>query len=190
MQQSYSSEEGAAAYAEAREGVEASILVDVLTSLLPGGSSLLELGMGPGNELVRLARRFDVTGSDKSKGFLELFSRSHPSFKLLHLDAVTIETDRRFDCVFSNKVLHHLSREDLGASFDRQRRVVKPGGLLFHSFWLGKGTGYSDGLHFTKYTEDVLLEMASGVGKTLLSFTYSELNADDSIAIAVSPFKA
>ncbi len=144
MQNCYASKEGAAAYIAARKGVEASILVDALASLLPGGSTLLELGMGPGKELVKLSRHFRVTGSDNSQGFLEIFAGSHPSVQLLNLDAVTIETDLTFDCIFSNKVLHHLSRDDLLASFDRQRRVVKLGGLLFHSFWLGEATRFSD----------------------------------------------
>ena len=75
---------------------------------------------------------------------------------LLLLDAVTIQTDRRFDCIYSNKVLHHLSRQNLTKSLQRQKKVLNPNGIAFHSFWRGNKVEEMKDLLFTYYeTEDL-----------------------------------
>ncbi|HIA66871.1 TPA: class I SAM-dependent methyltransferase [Candidatus Poribacteria bacterium] len=66
---------------------------------------------------------------------LQLYREKQPEADLLKLDATTIETDRSFDCIYSNKVLHHLSKSDLRYSFTCQQQLLTDGGLLMHSFW-------------------------------------------------------
>jgi 2-polyprenyl-3-methyl-5-hydroxy-6-metoxy-1,4-benzoquinol methylase len=66
-----------------------------------------------------LAETCKVTGSDLSEVFLKLYWKDHPHADTLLLDAVTINTDRTFDCIYSNKVLHHLSADDLQKSLER-----------------------------------------------------------------------
>lgn len=183
--ESYTSKEGARDYIKARADLEASLLVEVLNSILPHDSKLLELGIGPGKELRMLSQSFDVTGSDNSAEFLKAFAISNPNFRLLNLDAETIETNLKFDCIFSNKVLHHLSPDALQNSLARQTRVLNPGGILFHSFWLGNKIASDGGLHFCKYQARDLLEQLSKLGEIKLSFVYSDMNPADSFAAAV-----
>ena len=56
-----------------------------------------------------LAQTFVVTGSDLSQAFLDRYASIRPGADLLRLDAITIATDRRFDAIYSDKVLHHRS---------------------------------------------------------------------------------
>ena len=45
--------------------------------------------------------------------FVDKYKKENPEADLLKLDAVTLTTNKMFDCIYSNKVLHHLTREDL-----------------------------------------------------------------------------
>jgi cyclopropane fatty-acyl-phospholipid synthase-like methyltransferase len=146
-------------YIRMSEGYDGSELIKVLKKHLPSGSSVLELGMGPGKDLDILRESYRVTGSDNSHKFLDIYREKNKHVDLLFLDAVTLHTDRRFDCIYSNKVLIHLSGEQLKLSFDRQRKILHPGGLLLHSFWYGESEEFFNGLRFNYLTEDVLLKI-------------------------------
>ena len=102
------------------EGYDGRELVDVLRRHLPDGATVLELGMGPGKDLEILSEFFQVTGSDSSKVFIERYRKMDPAADLLLLDAVTMDTDRKFDGIYSNKVLQHLTQQELKRSLHRQ----------------------------------------------------------------------
>lgn len=172
-------------YVEMRKGVDGRRLVRTLRSLIPDGSRVLELGTGPGTDLLLLAQSYDVVGSDYSQEFIDVFSSAHPGIEILNLDAETIETDRPFDCVFSNKVLHHLARPQLSRSLQRQAEIVGTGGLLFHSFWLGDETLTGEGLVFTKYRIDEIVDFLSSLGEIEECGKYAEMNLNDSYYAAV-----
>ena len=164
-------------------GYDGRELIAVLKQYLPAGSTVLELGMGPGMDLDLLAETYSVTGSDSSGIFLDLYRERHPTADLMKLDAASIETERTFDCIYSNKVLHHLTRADLRRSFRRQREVLNKGGLLMHSFWYGDKEEEHHGLRFVYYTEVGILE-AAGAGLDLVVMArYTEMEEGDSFYI-------
>ena len=109
--------------------------------------------MGPGVDLDILGRWFDATGSDYSEVFLRRYLTIHPKASVLKLDASTLKTDRRFDGIYSNKVLHHLDPTAQARSFGRQATILNPGGYAFHSFWYGDGVEEFEGLLFHQHTE-------------------------------------
>ena len=95
--------------------------------------------MGPGVDLDILQQYYQVTGSDRSTIFLERYRQQHTAADLLQLDALTMDTDRRFDAIYSNKVLHHLSRTELQQSLLAQAAVLHPEGRgASYSFLLGR----------------------------------------------------
>lgn len=158
-------------------------LVDRLVTHLPAGSSVLEIGMGPGKDLQLLQRHFDVTGSDRSTVFLDLYRETHPDAELLELDARTLDTDRRFDAVFSNKALIHMSRDDLRASFARQHAVLNDGGLILHSFWHGSGEAEYGGLRLVYHDEDELADMLAGRFEVVNIGRHAKMADDDSVYV-------
>ena len=175
--------ENVAEYLQMAEGYDGRDLIAVLKMHLPAGSTVLELGMGPGKDLDLLAKTYTVTGSDSSSVFLELYREQHPSADLLKLDAASIETERTFDCIYSNKVLPHLSRADLHRSFTRQHAVLTAGGLSMHSFWRGDKEEEHHGLLFVYYTEDELPNAVGSGFEVVAMDRYKEIEDDDSFHI-------
>ncbi len=118
--------------------------------------------------------------------FLDRYKRQNPKADLLKLDAVTLSTDRTFDCIYSNKVLHHLTRKELRKSFQRQTEILNPNGIVFHSFWKGNKDENYDGLLFTKYQIDGLKERIGDNFDILAINPYTEIEKDDSIYVMLS----
>ncbi len=117
---------GVEQYIKMAEGYDGAELIKILKKYLPENSTVLEIGIGPGKDLDILKKLYTVTGSDNSQIFLDKYKKNHPDTNLLLLDAVTMKTDRRFDCIYSNKVLHHLTKEDLTKSLQRQKEMLNP----------------------------------------------------------------
>jgi len=168
-------------YIDMAAGYDGQELVAALTIYLPAGAELLELGMGPGVDLDLLSQHYQVTGSDNSQVFLDRYREVNEVADLLLLDAETIQTSRRFAGIYSNKVLHHLSQEQLEASFLRQHAILLPQGIALHSFWLGDEEEFTHGLRFQYYPEDLLLSMVAPHFTILESIRYAEFEADDSL---------
>ena len=177
----FDTEEGVSEYLEMAKGHDGRELIEKLSDYLPADSTILELGMGPGNDLEILSKRYEVTGSDNSNLFIERYRKANPEADLMLLDAVTLETDRRFDCLFSNKVLQHLQRADLEISIPRQAELLEDGGLLAHAFWYGDKIEEHGGLHFQYYQESDLQEIFGEHFDVALLERYEELDAGDSI---------
>ena len=61
------------------------------------------------------------------------------------------------DVVFSNSVLEHVPPDVIRALYDESRRVLAPGGLMFHSVNCGDHYAYVDRrlnqLHYLKYSD-------------------------------------
>ena len=50
----------------------------------------------------------------------------------------------QIDCVFSNSVLEHVAPEAIGGIFGEARRILRPGGIMFHSVNCGDHYAYVD----------------------------------------------
>ena len=172
-------------YIKMCEGYDGHELIATLKRHLKAGSSLLELGMGPGKDLDMLKSTYQVTGSDNSEVFLDLYRKQHPRADLLKLDAVTLEVDRKFDCIYSNKVLHHLSKTELRESFVRQKELLFQDGLLFHTFWKGDREEEIQGMRFVYYTEAQLTEMVEKDYRIIALSDYGEIEPGDSICLVI-----
>ena len=123
------------------------LLVEAIGNFLAYGSRVLELGMGPAKDTLMLSQHYQVIGSDSSTVFVERFRKLHPNVRVELLDAITLETEDQYQGIYSNKVLYHLTRDELLASFRRQAHVLTRGGIALHSFWHGDEEGEHQGLH-------------------------------------------
>lgn len=179
----YQSEEHVLEYINMTKGYDGEELVEILKKHLATGASVLELGMGPGVDFEILKKSFTVTGSDYSNVFLELYRKKHPKADIIKLDAERLETDRHFDCIYSNKVLHHLTTENLKSSLKKQKKLLHDQGILFHSFWRGEKVEIIKGLRFVYYTKDKLIDYFSEDFEIIDIETYKEMETDDSIYV-------
>jgi len=170
-------------YIKMAEGFDGRKFIPVLRENLEENAAILELGMGPGKDIELLGEFFRVTGSDNSQVFLDRFRANHPGADLLWLDAASLETERKFDCIYSNKVLHHLATAQLQASFQRQAEILNPGGWLFHTFWYGDTEEEYSGLRFVYYTPETLRELISDRFEEIELTMYTEMDENDSFYI-------
>jgi cyclopropane fatty-acyl-phospholipid synthase-like methyltransferase len=179
----YDDESNVNEYVRSAEAFDGRAAITRLREYLDPGSAVLELGMGPGTDLGILAETYQVTGSDTSEVFLRRYREKHPEAEVFNLDAVTINISRTFDCVYSNKVLYHLSPVELRASLERQRAVLREQGLSVHTFWSGSGSERYDDLLFTYYSETELADIAAPHFEPLALERYSEMEDGDSILL-------
>lgn len=170
-------------YIRMSKGYNNNILINELKKHLKTGSTLLELGMGEGNDIDSLNEYYNVIGSDKSEVFLDLYRKKNKNIEVIKLDAVKIDINNKFDCIYSNKVLQHLTKNELKESFKNQSNVLKSDGILFHSFWYGNKQEDYNGLLFSYYNENTIKQEYSKYF-TLIKFgLYSEMEEKDSFFI-------
>lgn len=177
----YRTKESVAQYISMAEGFNGKELIDQLRPLLPSGANLLELGSGPGSDWKILSEHFKVVGSDFSAEFLTHLRSAHPDGAFLELDAMTIDTDMVFDGIYSNKVLIHLSDEELKASISRQSEVLQPQGIVCHSFWKGEEAEVFKGMLVNYQTEADLEALFEPHFDPLVIEVYKEFEDGDSL---------
>ncbi len=147
------------------------------------GKRVLELGSGPGLDMQFLKQHYAVTGSDLSREFIIRLQRKYPDIPFLRINAIDMDVKDRYDCIYSNKVLHHLSKEELVRSLLNQGKILNPGGIMAHTFWIGSGSEEMEGLLFTYYGKDEIVEIISKYFNILSVNSYREFEDSDSILI-------
>jgi len=173
-------------YIAMMKGFDNTAIIQVVYDSLPAGKSLLELGMGAGLDLAELKKAYTVTGSDASKAFLDAYRKKDPDTPLLKLDASTLATEATFDYIYSNKVLIHLTDDELKQSFKNQAERLNAGGLAFHTFWFGHDQKHHHGLLFNNHTPKELEKMASPWFDRVRDVMYTEMDPDDSFYIVLA----
>lgn len=169
---------------------DGSELYRVLSNHLKNNSTLLELGCGPGNDITNLKKKYSVTGSDLSDEFLQRCKKKFIDVSFVKLDAVSINTDEIFDCIFSNKVLHHLTLEELEKSLKRQQKVIESNGIFAHTFWLGDKEFTMEGMLFIFHNREKLLNLISQYFIIIETFDYKEFEKGDSIFVVAQNNKS
>ncbi|RKF17409.1 class I SAM-dependent methyltransferase [Alginatibacterium sediminis] len=165
------------------QGYDGSELYAELAKLLPEQSRLLELGSGGGSDLGHLSNHYQVTGSDLSDAFLDHCRAAFPHLSFLKLNATQLDLNERYECIFSNKVLHHLSQTQLQHSLQQQSKILDSKGLIAHSFWLGDEDQHMHGMLFSYYKIEQLRAVISENFEILSVWKYSEFERDDSAFI-------
>ncbi|WP_028672487.1 class I SAM-dependent methyltransferase [Saccharospirillum impatiens] len=170
-------------YIEMCQGYDGSNIYEMVKNHLDNGQSVLELGSGPGFDIPFLANHFHVTGSDLSEEFLRRCRKNHPDIEFLQLDAKDVNVTSKYDCIYSNKVLHHLTVDELSQSLDAQANALTQNGIIAHSFWIGEDSQEMSGLLFTFYRERHLLEIISKRFTVLSTLSYKEFEQSDSLFV-------
>ncbi|GAA0182146.1 hypothetical protein SH2C18_45740 [Clostridium sediminicola] len=181
----YDKKENVKEYIKMAEGFDGRKLIKILKTHLRKGSTVLELGIGPGKDLDLLKNDFIVTGSDNSYLFINSYKEKNPDADLIFLDATKMNTPQKFNCIYSNKVLQHLTREEFKISLNKQKEVLNKNGILFHSLWYGDTVETYNDLRFTYYTENSLKQIIGESFEILEMNLYTEMEVDDSLYIVL-----
>ena len=177
----YNTKESVKEYIKLAKDVNGKQLIQKLGQFLPSGSTLLEIGSGPGTDWGLLNQLFKVIGSDNSKEFLSHLIAENPDGEFLELDAITLKTDKKVDGIYSNKVLHHLKDDELVEAVKRQFEILNPSGIICHSFWKGEGNEIFKGLFVNYHMESSLVEIFSDYFEILTIEDYKEFEKNDSL---------
>jgi SAM-dependent methyltransferase len=170
-------------YIKMAKGYDGRDLIEILKKHLPPSSSVLEIGMGPGKDLDILKEIYNATGTDISGIFVDQYKEKHTNSDVFVLDAINLETDRTFDCIYSNKTLQHLTKPEFHKSLKKQKELLNPNGILFHSLWKGNTEEKYGELLFVYYTEEILLNIVKGDYQIIEMGEYTEAEENDSLYI-------
>ncbi len=164
-----------------------SFVINQVNKILPNGSSVLELGMGTGVDLISLSQTYNVVGSDNSIFFIEDF-KSKSDIEVTVLDAIDVGINRNFDCIYSNKVLQHLTKKDFIISLVNQFSHLKNNGIIFATLWAGKYKEefeFDGELRFVYYNELILKEIIPKDLEIEKIISYSEYETNDSLILVI-----
>lgn len=137
--------------------------LDALCEALgPGSHRILDLGCGPGRDLVALRDRgHQPTGLDGCAAFCAM-ARDHAQRPVLHQDFLALDLPTAgFDGIFANATLFHVPTQELPRVLIELHDALKPSGVLFCSNprgnnqegWNGDRYGaYHDLSRWTKLT--------------------------------------
>ena len=178
----YDTEKGVKEYIKLAEGYDGAELIEWFSRYLSEKSTVLELGLGPGKDLDILLKKYPATGSDYAQPFIDLYLKLHPQADVIQLDAVTMDTPRQFDAIYSNKVLQHLSKDACRQSLAAQHGRLNEGGLVLHALWYGDDYEEFGDLGFQQYTEESFVGLLDGRFEILETKIFTEMEKDDSIA--------
>lgn len=162
------------------EGHDGKLLIERLKDFLPAGSSLLEIGSGPGKDWKLLQEDYQVIGSDNSRAFLNHLRGCYPEGEFMELDASTLLTKGPFDGIYSNKVLHHLEDDALLSSIKRQFELLHPGGIVCHSFWYGQDSEFYNDMFVNYHSDEGIRTLFGEYFNHRLFHYYKEFEKADS----------
>ena len=168
-------------YVKMAEGNDGKELIEILKKYLHHSSSVLELGMGSGKDLDILNKTFIATGTDISTVFVETYKKKHKDADVFILDAIKLKTERKFDCIYSNKTLQHLTKSEFKQSLKKQKKLLNPNGILFHSLWQGDKEENYGALLFVYYTKEILTNIVRNDFDIIEMTSYTEMEEGDSL---------
>lgn len=182
----YLKKENVENYQEMMIGYDNDEVLAMVKKHLPTHSNLLEIGSGTGADLIRLAEDYQVTGSDFSPLFVEAFQKEYPGIKMIQLDARILDISETFDCVYSNKVLYHLSKDDFKKSLSRQAALLNTDGIIFMTLWYGEYREErmpEEDLIFSYYREVDIEQLIPNSLKVKEIARYTEQATNDSLVV-------
>lgn len=116
---------------------QAALLTAAVRARRPDAATLLEVGCGTGQFLVRLQDSFDVEGLDISAEMLDVARRRTPGIPLHRGDMRTFDLGRKFDavlCLFSS-IGYMVTLADLRGALANMARHLDDGGVLIVDPW-------------------------------------------------------
>ena len=131
--------------------------LEEVVSLMPSGSSILEIGAGAGWQAKNLSERgFHVEAIDVAADSY----KGNDAWPVQLYDGTSIPfPDNHFDVVFSSNVLEHIPQCDTFQS--EIRRVLKKGGIAIHILPTGNWRFWTLLTHFPNLVKLVITEIVS-----------------------------
>ncbi|MGL4655205.1 MAG: class I SAM-dependent methyltransferase [Sarcina sp.] len=131
----------------------------ILRSYLKKEAKVLNIGLNDGKDFEVLKQTYDVTAIDSSKDFIDIYKESNSGAEVYLVDDTKLDINKKFDCIFSNKFINHLTLDELKESLKNQVNLLEEGGKVFHFFADGEGELQIGGVSLNMYDEKKLREI-------------------------------
>ncbi len=133
-------------------------------SLFEAGSSILDIGCGPGlNSALFTGRGISVTGIDPSSEMIRLAEKNCPAGNFINISADMYESQKKFDGLYLSFVIVHMDDDKVETLLDRLHFMIKTGGYVYISFMVGKTPGYElssfakDEIYYNYFNKDEII---------------------------------
>ena len=137
-------------------------------------STILDLGCGPGRDLINFRDRGHLAvGLDGALQFVRM-ARANSGCEVLHQDFLELDLPAaRFDGIFANASLFHVPSQELLRVLRELAAALKPGGILFSSNPRGPNREGWSGDRYCCYLDfDAYQHFMTSAGFALLEHYY------------------
>ncbi|MDP5218159.1 class I SAM-dependent methyltransferase [Ruegeria sp. 2205SS24-7] len=144
-------------------------LLDDFIARLPPGSTILDLGCGPGNAAAAMARAGHKVDALDGSAEMVALADTHPGVTAKLATFEQLQGSDLYDGVWANFSLLHAARDAFPAHLAAIMEALKPGGLFHIGMKLGNDAGPDRiGRFYTYYTQEGLEDRMMEAGFTLI----------------------
>ena len=120
--------------------------LEALAQAVPPGASILDLGCGTGEPILRylVERGHTVLGVDASAAMIDIASARSQGTRFVVGDMRQLALDETFDAVIAWHSLFHLPHADQRAMFRTFAQRLRPGGVLVFTSGSAEGETWSE----------------------------------------------
>jgi len=109
-------------------------IISILQKKLPKYKKVLELGSKEGEDLELLHGFYEVVASEDEKIKTRFLKDKFIDIRVILIDTISLDTHKKFECIYSNNVLDNLSLEQISLSLQNQKNILENESLIFHIF--------------------------------------------------------
>lgn len=133
--------------------------------LLPDNAEVLDLGCGSGRDTLYMEEAgFYVTALDGSEEMCKL-AEIYTDKEVLNITFDELDFDEVFDGIWACASLVHVEEQQIDQIMEKVINALKPGGVLYMSFYHGDDEGYRGGRYIHEYTKASLRELIARHGR-------------------------
>ena len=129
----FDSEKNVIDYIKMVDGYHVTELINELRPYLKEGTTVLEIGMGPGVDLEILAKYYKVTGSDSSKIFVDRYKKRKPDADEPKIARAKLPQGREVIGIIEQRLGGNKMRVNC---LDGKSRICRVPGRLRRRLWL------------------------------------------------------
>lgn len=158
------------------------------SNCLKEGSTILDLGCGPGNIakfLVNQNKGYKILGVDLSSEMLKLAHQNVPTEHFVIGDIRDLQLERKFDAVIASFCIIHLEDDEAIGLLRKTRDLLNDQGFLYLCFMNGGIPGFdkasfsNEEMYFNYFSPDEIKKILENLDYKVLSMHFHEYRRKD-----------